>query len=176
MKNALFLLLLSLAFTAGLRASDDSAKTAPKAVWMTFDDGLREARKTNKKIFIDVYTDWCGWCKKMDKEVFAHAKIAPFLSDQYVLIKLNAESPSRVEYKDSKSTEMGIARDFGVTGYPTFLFLEPNGDLITSLPGFVKAEDFFPVLKYVAESKYKTVDWQVFYDQYRKDNPGGKLQ
>ncbi len=174
MKAALSTFLLALVLATGLYAGGDSGKPAP--VWLSFDAGLREARKSNKKILIDVYTDWCGWCKKMDKEVFAHAKIAPFLSDQYVLIKLNAESPAKVEYKDTKSTEMGIARDFGVTGYPTFIFLEPNGDLITSLPGFVKAEDFYPVLKYVAESKYKTVEWQAFYDQYQKEHPGGSLQ
>ena len=129
-------LVLCLLSTHQLWAGDDSAKSPAAPVWMSFDLGLKEAKKSNKKIFVDVYTDWCGWCKKMDKEVFSSSKIAPYLSDQYVLIKLNAESGAKASYKETQSSEMELARAFGVTGFPTFLFLESDGALITILPGF----------------------------------------
>jgi thioredoxin-related protein len=166
MKYILSILFIALLFTAPLTAADSTAKPE-KATWYGFDEGLKEAKRTNKKIFVDVYTDWCGWCKKMDKEVF---------SEQYVLIRLNAEGAGRVTYKDKKSSETELARAFGVTGYPTALFLEPSGDLITTLPGYVKAEDFMAVLKYFGGSHYKTTDWQKYYEQYLKDNPPGSLK
>jgi thioredoxin-related protein len=175
-KHILVLLALTLLACAFLTAADTTAKRTSPPTWLSFDAGMQEAKRTNKKVFVDVYTDWCGWCKKMDKEVFANGTIAPYLSEQFVLVKLNAESAARVSYKDSRSSEMELAREFGVTGYPTCLFLEPNGDLITVVPGYVKADDFFAVLKYFAESHYKKIDWQVFYDQHRKENPPGSLR
>jgi thioredoxin-related protein len=175
MRYLLSIVLMALLATAPLSATDNTTKPE-KTTWYGFDDGMKEAKRTNKKVFVDVYTDWCGWCKKMDKEVFAHAKVAPYLSEQYVLIRLNAEGAGRVTYKDKKSSETELARAFGVTGYPTALFLEPTGDLITTLPGYVKAEDFMAVLKYFGESHYKTTDWQKYYEQYLKDNPPGSMK
>lgn len=175
MKLLLSIAVFSLFYSGSLATENPTKPTAPQT-WMGFDAGLKEAQKSNRKVLVDVYTDWCGWCKKMDKEVFAHVKIAPYLSEQYVLVKLNAESAARLTYKDAKYSESELAKSFGVTGYPTLLFLEPNGDLITTLPGYVPAEDFFPVLKYFAESHYKKIDWQLFYDQYRKDNSAAPSQ
>jgi thioredoxin-related protein len=175
MKITVLALLFACFLSAAAQAGDNNPKAAAQPTWLGFDAGMKEARRTNKKVFVDVYTDWCGWCKKMDKEVFSHAAVGPYLSEQYVLVRLNAESAAKVSYKDTQSSEMELARKFGVTGYPTSLFFEPNGDLITSLPGYVKADDFMAVLKYFAESHYKKLDWQAFYDQYRKDNPPGSL-
>ena len=172
----LSILILSLTFTFSLIAGDNPTKPPATTTWLAFNAGLKEAKSSNRKILVDVYTDWCGWCKKMDKEVFNHSRVAPYLNQQYVLVKLNAESGAQVTYKDAKSSEMELASAFGVTGYPTFLFLEPNGELITTLPGYVKADDFLSVLKYFAENHYKKMDWQVYYDQYRKDSLNYKPQ
>ncbi len=158
------LLLSSLAF-----GTDNAKKPSPEMKWLSFDKGLEQAKTGKKKILVDVYTDWCGWCKKMDKEVFNHELVAPYLSNQYVLIKLNAESDAAASYKNQKTSERGLAQAFGVTGYPTLLFLESNGEYITPLPGYVKAEDFLPILKYFSEDHYKTKQWNVYLEEYKKE-------
>jgi uncharacterized protein YyaL (SSP411 family) len=66
--------------------------------WHDFNDGIATAKKTNRKILVDVYTNWCGWCKKMDASTYGNSEIAKYLSERYVLVKLNAESDKKLFY------------------------------------------------------------------------------
>ncbi len=178
MKNLFLILILAIVVGQPAAADDKAGKSdkAEKVTWYGFNEGLKEAARTNKKVYVDVYTDWCGWCKKMDKEVFTHAKVAPYMSDKYIAVRLNAEGAAKISYKETNGNESELARAFGVNSYPTALFLEPNGDLLTTLPGYVKADDFIAVLKYFGDNHYKSSDWQKYYDQYLKDNPPGSLK
>src|SRR5215510_179475 len=90
--------------------------------WRAFNAGFDEAKKNNKKIILDVYTDWCGWCKRLDKDTYGNEKVMEYLNQEYVVIKLNAESDSKLTYKDKSYTEASIAQAFGITGYPTIIF------------------------------------------------------
>lgn len=130
--------------------------------WLSFDKGLAEAQKSDKKILVDVYTDWCGWCKRMDRDVYANNKVASYLTQQYVLVRVNAESSEELHYKGKTYSEMGLAEEFKVTGYPTILFLDPNGNHITSLPGYVKADEFLGIVKFIGEDYYKTMKWEEY--------------
>ncbi len=132
--------------------------------WRTFDAGLAEAKQSNKKILLDVYTDWCGWCKKLDKDVYANDKVAAYLNKAYVIIKLNAESNGKLTYRDKSLTEGGLAQAFGVRGYPTIIFLDSNGEPINSLGGYVAADRFLPIIMYIGDDKYKSMTW----DEYRQ--------
>ncbi|MEO8166786.1 MAG: DUF255 domain-containing protein [bacterium] len=129
---------------------------AGESSWKSFNDGMAEAKRSNKKILVDVYTDWCGWCKKMDAQTYENAKVAKYLSDRYVLVKLNAESGKKLSYQGKQYTEQELAGAFGVTGYPTTLFLKPNGEAITVYPGFADAENFRLIISYIAEDHYLT--------------------
>ena len=142
----------------------------PELEWRTFNRGLTEARSTHKKIMLDVYTDWCKWCKKLDSEVYSEDKVAAYLKKEFVVIKLNAESDQQLTYKGKRSSEMQLAHAFGVEGYPTIIFLDPNGDNITSIPGFVPAEKFLPILHYIGEDHYKSMSWEDYQNSStRKD-------
>ena len=55
--------------------------------WKSFDEGMAEAKKSNKKLLVDVYTDWCGWCKKMDASTYGNAEVAAYLNQQYYKFK-----------------------------------------------------------------------------------------
>jgi thioredoxin-related protein len=57
--------------------------------WMSFNDGIAEAKKTGKKVMIDVYTNWCGWCKKMDKETYTNVGVVDYLNRYFVVVKLD---------------------------------------------------------------------------------------
>ncbi len=139
--------------------------------WLSFDKGLAEAQKSDKKILVDVYTDWCGWCKRMDRDVYANDKVAGYLTQQYVLVKVNAESSEELHYKGKTYSEMDLAQAFKVTGYPTILFLDPDGNHITSLPGYVKADEFLGIVKFIGGDYYKTMKWE----EYQKsEGPKGK--
>ena len=134
--------------------------------WKTFDAGFAEAKKSNKKIMVDIYTDWCGWCKRLDKDTYSNGKVMDYLSSQYVVIKLNAESKNKVTFKDKEYSEAGIAQALGATGYPTIVFFESSGEPITSIPGYVDAERFLPVITFIGDGLYKSMTWE----EYQKKN------
>lgn len=150
--GAVFVLLISAVLI--MQRSDGSEKGQPR--WMSFNDGITEAKKTGKKVMIDVYTDWCGWCKKMDKETYTNAGVVDYLNRYFVLIKLDAESSSKLNYRGESYTERELAGAFGITGYPSIIFLKGNGDPITTYPGYADAAKFKTVASFIAEDHYLT--------------------
>ena len=124
--------------------------------WMSFDEGIATAKKSNKKVLIDVYTDWCGWCKKMDKDTYTEEKVSDYLSKNYVVIKLNAESSKKLSFQEKSYTEQELAGAFGVTGYPTTIFLSSSGGPITLVPGYSDAKRFSDIISFIAEDHYLT--------------------
>lgn len=129
---------------------------AGESSWKSFNDGMAEAKRSNKKILVDVYTDWCGWCKTMDKKTYADATIADYLSKRYVLVKLNAESDKKLSYRNKQMTEREFSSAFGISGYPSTLFLKSDGEPITVYPGYADAAKFIDVLSFIAEDHYLT--------------------
>ena len=130
--------------------------------WKSFDDGVALADQTHKKLLVDVYTDWCSWCKKMDSEVYTNDNVVRMMNEHFVAVKLNAESDRSVTYKGTSFREADLARRFGVTGYPTTIFLDERTDPITAIPGYSPAADFASVLGYVGQDFYKSVSFQEY--------------
>jgi thioredoxin-related protein len=160
-----FVLVLLLAFAGEAFAGGDKGT---ELQWKPFVNGFAEAKKMKKKVMLDVYTDWCGWCKRLDKDVYGNAKVAEYLNDHYVVIKLNAESSKVITYLDTNYTERDFARYLGVRGYPTIIFFENSGEPITPLSGYVAAEKFLPIIKFIGEDFYKTMDFEKFSQEYAK--------
>ena len=95
---------------------------------------LLDAKNSNKMIFVDVYTEWCSWCKKLDRETFVHndfLKIAP----NFILLKVDAD---RLPWFKGK---------YNIRAYPTLLFLDKNGVLIQKILGFKMVKDLLPVME-----------------------------
>src|SRR2546422_10861224 len=88
----------------------------PELKWKPFDNGFLEDQKGRHKLMLDVYTDWCGWCKKLDRDVYGDEQVSRYLNEKYVVVKLNAEDTSIVSYKDKKYSKIALARSFGVSG------------------------------------------------------------
>ncbi len=159
------MVLVAIGVIAYLITSEDSS---PESVavedikWYGFDEGAALARQNNKKILIDVYTDWCIWCKKMDKEVYTNEEVSKAIASHFVGVKLNAESSKGVTFNGEKIDEARFARTLNVTGYPTIVFLDPAAQPITKLGGFMDAKEFVKALRYIGEDHYKTKSYQEF--------------
>jgi len=128
--------------------------------WLSFDEAIPVAKEAGKKVMIDVYTDWCGWCKKMDKDTYADPTVVDYLDRKYVAVKLNAESANKLQYQGKTYTERELAAAFGVTGYPSIIFLSDDGEPITVYPGYADAKKFKVILSYIAEDHYKTMKFE----------------
>ncbi|MBI3788327.1 MAG: DUF255 domain-containing protein [Ignavibacteriales bacterium] len=130
--------------------------------WKTFDEGIALSKSQNKKMLIDVYTDWCSWCKKMDKEVYTDANVKKILSAKFVLVKLNAESHKQLTYNGEKLSETEFASAIGATGYPTTVFFKSDGQPITLLPGYVDGNRFATILTFIGDDHYKTTTFEQY--------------
>ena len=146
MKKIFLVLLLLAAYSTGVSAKDPQ--------WKKFNEGITEAKKSGKKILIDVYTDWCKWCKEMDKNTYADKNISAYLKKNFVIIKLNAEGNEKIMYEGKSITPQEFAQGMGVDGYPATLFLKSDGKPITLLHGYSTPDQFIHVLSFIGENQY----------------------
>ncbi|CCY75662.1 thioredoxin family protein [Brachyspira aalborgi] len=106
---------------------------------------IKKAKSKNLPIMIDIYTDWCIWCKELDKNTYANEKVIE-TAKKIVSVKLNPET--------SKEGEE-IAKKYGVKGYPTILFINADGFVLENVGGYVEGEKFVPYMKNAIEKLSK---------------------
>ena len=117
---------------------------------LSFNEGLEKAATEKKNMIVDFYTDWCHWCKVMDEKTFSNDSVANKLSDRFVTVRLNAESPNEsATFKGRTMNNIELTRAFGVTGFPSLAFISPEHEVITVMPGYIPAEQFGYILEYV---------------------------
>ncbi|MBC7126247.1 MAG: thioredoxin family protein [Bacteroidales bacterium] len=112
-----------------------------KASW---NDVLALAKKENKPIFLDISASWCGYCKKMKSTVFTDAEVSKYYNSTFINVSVDAE----------KGEGVMLAKRYGVKGYPTFVFLNPDGELIMQTSGYRAPGEFLKLGK-TATNKLK---------------------
>ncbi len=135
-------ILISIAFTF-------KPKEKAKINWLTLEEAYVLNQQNPRKIFVDVYTNWCGWCKKMDKDTFADEKVAEYVNEHFYAVKLNAESQDKIIIKQDTITNQMMARSMGVSGYPTIVYIKEDFKTIQAVPGYQKADAFLKTLEKV---------------------------
>jgi thioredoxin-related protein len=125
--NKIVYLLIFLAFSS--LAQDEKGIRFVDGSWVQI---LGEAQKQNKLIFIDIYTTWCGPCKMMSAKVFTEAKIAEKFNETFINYKIDAE----------KGEGIVLAKKYAITAYPTYLFVNSDGELVYRAMGAMPAEKF----------------------------------
>lgn len=98
----------------------------------TYEEALQQAKSESKQIFVDVYTSWCGPCKKMARDVFADEEVGRFYNDRFICLKLDAE----------KESDHAFFQYYQASAYPSFFWLDANGNLLDSSTGFIEADKF----------------------------------
>jgi uncharacterized protein YyaL (SSP411 family) len=103
MKKYTLMLLVVGCFGVSKGQSHGTGESAPANTavvkWMTFEQAVEKSKIQKKKIFIDVFTDWCGWCKVMDKNTFSEAQVAKILNEDFYPVKFNAEQREDIQFK-----------------------------------------------------------------------------
>jgi len=144
--------------------------TGATNTWMSFETGMELARDMGKPVVIDFYTSSCRWCRVMDKETFKDEKVASYLNEHFISIKLNAaQTTGSLEYGGKTYTPAQLARKFKVRAYPSIAYLDEKGGLIFVDVGFKKPKQFMVNLKYVTSGCHEK---GVSIEQFR--NSGGK--
>lgn len=145
--------------------------------WYTIQQAIELNRKEPKKLVIDVYTDWCVWCKVMDKNTFGNTIIAEYLNQKYYPVKFNAEQKENITIGNNTYKfvaqgkrgyhELAAALLNGNLGYPSVVFLDEQIRIIQPFQGYIKARQFDEIMRFIGEEYYKTKTWNDFVDTYQ---------
>lgn len=154
-----------------------SSAFSQEVSWMSWDEAVSRSQSDSnpKKIFIDVYTDWCGWCKKMDKDTFQNPEVAAYMSANFYMVKLDGEGKDPIDFRGKKYAfvpsgrngyhELAAALLQGRLSYPTVVFLDEDFQMLSPVPGYQKPEPFLSIARYFAENIYKEKDWKTYSGQ-----------
>jgi uncharacterized protein YyaL (SSP411 family) len=169
MKKLLFSLLIA---AAGLVVS--AQDTAVK--WYTIEEASALAKTNPRPIFVDAYTDWCGWCKKLDKDTFSNPVIAEILNTKYYAVKFDAEGKDPVTFQGrkfindgslGKTHQLAYALLQGKLGYPTVVFLTASSELITPVSGYKTPAQIEPMLHYFAGTSWQKQGYDEFLKTFK---------
>jgi thioredoxin-related protein len=166
--SLLFVACLTLPAYAGSGAAAPASPAPTPAsgmAWRAWDRGIEESRTSGRPVLVDVYTDWCGWCRRMKAEVYTRPEVRDYLEEHFILIELNAEASDPARYEGKAYTSRSLAARFGVSGYPTTVFLRPGGDHLVSVPGYIESPRFLQVLRYIGDGY---MDRGVSFQDYTK--------
>lgn len=144
------------------KAAPAPVKEAPSSEaiqWMGIEDALAAQKSNPKPIFIDLYTDWCGWCKVMDNKTFSRPEVAQYMNENFHSVKFNAEKepPLTVNGQQFEVVDAGrrgihtfaYALLGGQMSYPSYVILDNQMQRLAVLKGFKEAEPFLQELRQV---------------------------
>ncbi|TDE13681.1 thioredoxin family protein [Dyadobacter psychrotolerans] len=148
--------------------SDSGVKPVEGIQWMTIEQAYAKIQNEPRKILIDVYTDWCGWCKVMDKETFKNKAVIEYINKKFYAVKLDAEQKEEITLGDKKFISQGRTHQLALAltnnqpSYPTTVFLDDQFQMIQPLPGYMKAKEFHEVITFIGDNYHKKEAFETY--------------
>lgn len=146
--------------------------------WMTFEEAMNAVKTQERKILISVHTEWCGWCKHMDKTTFKDPNIVKFINEKFYPVKLDAEqkeditTPEKVyvyekgEGKERGFHQLAVALTMGRLTLPSTVFLDENFRVLQPIPGYKDPKTFEMMMTYYGGDHFKSTPWTVYQKSY----------
>lgn len=141
--------------------------------WMSWNEAVEANAKQPKKIFVDVYTDWCGWCKRMDQTTFKDSSLIAYMNEHFYAIKLNAEQKESIFWQDFEFKWMAGGRNGyhelaaiileRQMSFPSFVMLDEEFVRVMISPGYKEASVMLKQLQFTKEEIYDSGEtWESY--------------
>lgn len=178
MKNILYIIVLVILTSFKPIKEEGTGKIN----WITIEEAIELQKTAPKKIIMDVYTNWCGPCKMLDKNTFQNVDVANYVNENFYAVKFNAEGNDSVTFKDktfgnpnydaAKANRRNSAHEFTrflkVRAYPTIVFFDEAANVIAPISGYRKPQQLELYLKLFQSDKYKEMTTQEQFNEYYK--------
>lgn len=177
---AFTLVLTSFGILSFKRFEQPAPTTPPLAAgiqWISWEEMMDKAKSQPRKVVVDVFTDWCGWCKRMDASTFQDPALAKYINEHYYAVKFNAEQKTDIlfkgkTYKFVKNGMKGyheLAAEItkGRLSYPTLVFLDEKQEVIQSIPGFRDALELEKIATYFGRDEHTRTPWETYQKNYK---------
>lgn len=145
-------------------------KQGKKVNWISFQEAEKKMNEKELPVIVDVYTDWCGWCKVMDSKTYSKSHVANYLNNKFYAIKFNAESREDIIWRGNvyrfdpqkNIHSLALALITGEKGYPNTVFIADKYAQPLSVPGYMKPNEFQVFLTYFGEKKHESSDFETY--------------
>jgi len=150
-------------FTITVFGQDDIQPDPQKMFdWKPMKEAQKLAADNNKKVLIYGNARWCTYCKKMEKEVFSLEEVQRKTSEHFYPVWLDIESQDSLSFRGTTMTQQQLSRGFRISGTPTFIFLDSEGEVIAGQPGFIPEEMYLNILEFVGTDAYLDQSFEDF--------------
>lgn len=151
--------------------------------WITSIDELQaKMAQSPKKVYIDVYTGWCGWCKRMDATTFQNPKVIKYMNSNFYAVKFDAETQDVIHFQGKeyrfepqyKANTFAVEMMKGAMSYPTAIIMLENFQNPTPIAGYMTPPQIEPVLTYFGDNAYRHVAWDSYKSTYHASWDNGQ--
>lgn len=150
---------------------------AGKLKWMTLKEAQEAMQIEKRPILIDLYTDWCGWCKVMDRKTYTNPKVIAYLQEHFYPVKLNAETREALTWNEktynfnstNRTNDFAIFLTYGRLSYPTTVIIPTDNSGPQPVPGYLEPKDLELFVRYFGDGKYGKQPFDAYQKGFKNE-------
>ncbi len=162
-----------------LAVGQHSNKQVPDASatinWLSLDEVQTQMKLLPKKVYMDIFTDWCVWCRQMGKKTFTNPHVIEYMNEHYYAIRLDAETADSLVFKGKKygrlsgrkTNELAATFMNNKLTFPTSVFFDERFTNPQPVPGYLDVPTIEMILKYIATNQHKSIPFDKYKDDFK---------